>query len=369
MLTVADVLRRHGPAYLERHATTMPVEQKRVLRCIMACRTGELGTVHYACRQCGQAHVMGRSCGNRHCPSCQSEKGGVWCERQLARLLPCHYFLLTFTVPQAFREFARRHPRAAYAAMFRASSDALKTLAADPKRLGVTTLGFFGALHTWGRDLNYHPHLHYVVPGGGLDAEGQWRQTPTNFFLPCQPLSLLYRGKLRAALDAEGLLDEVDDSVWSESWVVDCQAVGDGAAAVKYLAPYVFRVALSDKRIVACDEQSVTFRYRRSGSQRWRTMRLDADEFVRRFLQHVLPRGLQKVRHYGFLSPRAGQSIESLKWLVAAALGLLFWLAWTETIIAPPTPDFACSECGGPLMRIRFEPPPPPRPIPTSQPP
>lgn len=357
MLTVADVLRRHGPAYLDRYGASMPVEQQRVLRAIMGCRTGELGTVHYQCAACGRRHVIGRSCGNRHCPSCQSGKGAAWCKRQLGRLLPCHYFLVTFTVPETFRSFARKHPREAYAAMFRASSEALKTLAADPKRLGAVQMGFFAALHTWGRDLSYHPHIHYVVPGGGLDANGQWRSTATNFFLPCEPMSLLYREKLRAALDEAELLGEVDPSVWRESWVVHCQAVGDGRSAVKYLAPYVFRVAISDKRVVSCNESHVTFRYRKSGSRRWRTMTLEAHEFIRRFLQHVLPRGLQKVRHYGFLSPNSRHSAESLAWLAAAAQGLLYRLVWSVAIVVAPRPPVRCAECGQPMFLIAYFPP------------
>ncbi len=368
MLTVADVLRRHGPTYLDRFDQSMPVEQKRVLRAIMACRTGKLGTVHYQCSGCGRRHVIGRSCGNRHCPSCQSGKGADWLERQLAKLLPCHYFLLTFTVPEKFRQFARRHPREAYAAMFRASSEAIKTLAADPKRLGATKMGFFAALHTWGRDLSYHPHIHYVVPGGGLDADGQWRSSPMGFFLPCEPLSILYRQKLRAALAEAELLSQVDPEVWNQSWVVDCQAVGDGRSAVKYLAPYVFRVAISDRRIVACNDTHVTFRYRRSGSRRWRTMSLEAEEFVRRFLQHVLPRGLQKIRHYGFLSPNSRKSVESLKWLVAATLDLLYHLFWSIEIVTAPQPAVLCAECGHGMLLICCL-PPQPAPAPLGQPP
>lgn len=210
---------------------------------------------------------------------------------------------------------------------------------------------------TWGRDLSYHPHIHYVVPGGGLDASGQWRATPENFFLPGEPLSILYRQKLRAALNEAGLLAEVDASVWDQSWVVDCQAVGDGCSAVKYLAPYVFRVAISDARIVSCDQTRVTFRYRKSGSRRSRTMTLEAEEFVRRFLQHVLPRGLQKVRHYGFLSPHARQSAESLKWLVAAAQGLAYWFLWSVAIVAPARPAVRCAECGQPMFLIAYFPP------------
>ena len=207
--------------------------------------------------------------------------------------------------------------------------------------------------------------------GGGLDAGGQWRSTPSNFFLPCEPLSILYRQKLRTALADAAMLDKVDPSVWSQSWVVDCQAVGDGSSAVKYLAPYVFRVAISDRRIVACNETHVSFRYQPSGTRKQRTMTVDASEFVRRFLQHVLPSRLQKVRHYGFLSSHARHSIESLQWLVAAALDRLYELAWFVEIVTPAQPKMACAECGLAMIFVGYQPARPARWIewPRSRPP
>ena len=207
MPTVADVLRRYGPAYLERFGAAMPAEHKKVLDAITACRTGQLGTVIYECASCGTTHAMGRSCGNRHCPTCQQDKAKAWLENQIDRLLPCPYFLLTFTVPAGLRGFVRRHQRVAYAAMFEASSAAIKTLAADPKYVGTARCGFFGVLHTWGRTLEYHPHVHYVVPGGGISADGsQWLASRADFFVPVRALSILFRAKFRAALKRAGLL-------------------------------------------------------------------------------------------------------------------------------------------------------------------
>ena len=178
MPTVADVMRRYGQQYLERFEATMPKEHKKVLRALCACRTGELGTVLYACQSCGTVHVVGRSCGNRHCPTCQHEKTQAWLEKQTDRLLPCPSFLVTFTLPAELREFARRHQRVAYSALFEASSGALRALAADPKFIGSDRLGFFGVLHTWGRTLEYHPHVHYVIPGGAIDKDAS-RWLPT----------------------------------------------------------------------------------------------------------------------------------------------------------------------------------------------
>jgi Putative transposase/Transposase zinc-binding domain len=359
MLTVADVLRRYGAAYLERFGAAMPAEHKKVLDAITACRTGQLGIVIYECVSCGATHAMGRSCGNRHCPTCQQDKAKAWLENQIDRLLPCPYFLLTFTVPAGLRAFVRRHQRIAYAAMFEASSAAIKTLAADPKYLGTPRCGFFGVLQTWGRTLEYHPHIHYVVPGGGISQDGsQWLASRADFFVPVRALSILFRAKFRDALDRAGLLTEVDPTVWRQDWVVDSQAVGDGQASLKYLAPYVFRVAISDRRIVACEEGQVTFSYRRSGSNRWRKMTVDAFEFIRRFLQHVLPRGFPKIRHYGFLSPNSRESIEAVRWLVTLHYSLTYRLLGDAPQEMVPEPRIRCAACGGQMQVVAFLPRP-----------
>src|SRR5271157_593094 len=310
MPTIADVLRRYGGQYLERFGATMPGEHKKVLHAITACRTGELGTVLYVCQSCGEIHAIGRSCGNRHCPTCQHGKTKAWLEKQTDRLLPCPYFLVTFTLPAELRALARSHQRVIYAALFEASSQALRALAVNPRFLGTDRLGFFGVLHTWGRTLEYHPHVHYVVAGGGISADGsQWLASRADFFVPERALSILFRAKTRAALKRAGLLAAVDPMVWQQDWVVDSKAVGDGQASLKYLAPYVFRVAISDRRIVACEQGKAIFSYRWSGSNRWRKVTVDAFEFIRQFLQHVSPSGSPKVRHFGFLSPNIRESI------------------------------------------------------------
>jgi hypothetical protein len=353
MPSVADVLRRYGPEYLERFGATMPAGHKKVLKAVMACRTGDLGMVFYECTSCGRTHAMGRSCGNRHCPSCQQNKTKAWLEAQTARLLPCPYFLLTFTVPAALRAWIRGHQRIAYRALFDASSEAIKTLAANPKYVGAAQAGFFGVLHTWGRTLEYHPHVHYVVPGGGLGADGaEWRPSHAHFFVPVHALSNIFRAKFRDALDRAGVLAEVDPTVWRQDWVVHSQAVGDGRESLKYLAPYVFRVAISDRRIVSYDDAKVTYSYRKSGSNRWRKMTVDGSEFVRRFLQHVLPTGLQKVRHYGFLSPNSRVSLELVRWLIALYQGLAFVLRGQVEPERPVKPPIRCAVCGGPMTIV-----------------
>ena len=357
MPTVADVVRRYGGQYLERFGATMPGEHKKVLHAISACRTGELGTVLYACQSCGRTHAIGRSCGNRHCPTCQQDKTQAWLEKQTDRLLPCPYFLVTFTLPSELRDVARRHQRVVYAALFQASSEALRALAANPKFVGTDRLGFFGVLHTWGRTLEYHPHVHYVVPGGGVSEDGnRWLPSRTDFFVPEKALSILFRAKFRDLLTREGLLGQVDPTVWRRDWVADCEAVGNGRRSLHYLAPYVFRVAIGNRRIVSCEDGKVTFTYRRVGSNRPRKMSLDAMEFLRRFLQHVLPAGFQKVRHYGFLSPNSGMSIEAVRWLVTLHNGAMFVLLANrpEEPAAQPMPH--CPACGRPMVVLGFVP-------------
>jgi hypothetical protein len=359
MPTVADVMRQYGPAYLERFGATMPAEHKKVLNAMMACRTGRLGLVFYECTSCGHTHVMGRSCGNRHCPTCQQDKTRAWLETQTDRLLPCPYFLLTFTVPAALRAVIRSHQRATYAALFDTSSEAIKALAADPKHVGAERCGFFGVLHTWGRTLEYHPHVHYVVPGGGLSADGgEWRPSRAHFFVPVPALSILFRAKFRDAMDKAGLLELIDPAVWRGDWVVHCQAVGDGKASLKYLAPYVFRVAISDRRIVSYDDGQVTFSYRKSGSNRWRKMTVGAPEFIRRFLQHALPARLQKVRHYGFLSANSRWLLDLARWLIALGQGWVHVLRAHVAEEAKVQPPIRCVVCNGPVRVCYFLPSP-----------
>jgi hypothetical protein len=352
--SLAEVVRRYGPAYLARFGSRVPAAHRTVLGALAACRTGELGHTVYACSSCGHHHRTAQSCGNRHCPTCQHHKREHWLQRQVERLLPCPYFLLTFTLPAELRRFVRQNQRLCYGALFAASRSAIRDLAANPKWIGTPQAGFFGVLHTWGRTLEYHPHIHYVVPGGGPNADGSaWMPSRADFFVPDRALSTLYRARFRDAMRAAGVLHEIDPVVWSKDWVVRTVAVGNGTAALKYLAAYVFRVAIGDPRILGCEDGHVTFAYRKSGSNRARRMRLEATEFLRRFLQHVLPRGFQKVRHYGYLSPRSRSRFEAIRWLATSHAGRPFVLrALSSTPPAPRPPRPHCSNCGGELYLL-----------------
>jgi hypothetical protein len=357
--TVNDILRHFGPAYLRKYRDRMSQDQIKAMRALMRCRTEAAGMIAYRCLQCARVHMVPKSCGNRHCPTCQGSKAKDWLDEQQARLLPCAYFMMTFTVPSEFRAFMRSHPRECYKALFEAVYQSLITLAQDPKYLGSSKLGLTGVLHTWGRDLNYHPHVHCIVPGGAISQSGtEWLSSRNDFFLPVMALSKIFRAKYKELMHRAGLLDQIDAAVWQRAWNVNCQAVGDGRDSLRYLAPYVFRVAIGNHRIrrVVCHEDgtgSVTFTVKPSGEKHYRPMTVPSEEFIRRLLQHVLPKGFQKVRHFGFMHKRSKIPRVWLAMLVTVTLNMVYVL-----IVNPPaTPrkqPMRCPDCGGDLECLGF---------------
>jgi hypothetical protein len=310
MVTLADIFRQHAPTYRATFATRLP-SHDRAINAIMQCRTAALGGHVYSCAACDHTAFRYHSCRNRHCPQCQADKAQQWLANQQNKRLPVPYFLLTFTLPADLRRLARRQQKLFYDLLFRASAAATQQLALDPRRLGGA-IGMVGILHTWGRNLAYHPHVHYLVAAGAWDGL-VWRYgRHKRFFLPVKMLSILFRAKFRDALKKSDCFDQIPASVWAKDWVVHCQPVGRGKRALMYLAAYVFRVALSNRRLVACSQSEVTFRYRPSGTQRWQLCTLHPLEFMRRFLQHVLPKGFVKVRYYGFFSPGQRQVLAQI---------------------------------------------------------
>lgn len=348
MSRINEIFRAFAPEYLRRFGDSMPAEHRKVIDAIINCRTEVNGSVVYHCEDCNQLHLVHRGCGNRHCPGCQNHKSRQWLDKQLQRQLPGHHFMLTFTVPQQLRSFLRRQQRLGYAALFAASSEAIKKLAADPRFTAGDTPGFFGVLHTWGRQLQYHPHIHYVVPGGMLASRGgTWHPSAVNFYLPVQALSKIVRAKFRDRMAKAGLLSEIPAEVWTTDWNVNSQAVGSAEASIRYLTPYVFRVAISNSRIVKVEGGKVFVHYRKTGSNRLRTLELEATEFIRRFLQHVLPTGFMKVRYYGFLSPGSRVSLEEVR----ARIELTFGFELTTPEVEPePPPQIVCRHCGHELV-------------------
>jgi predicted RNA-binding Zn-ribbon protein involved in translation (DUF1610 family) len=313
MVEMADIFRRYGPQYRAKYGDRMLPSHRKAMRVIERCRTAALGGHLYVCDECGETEYLYHSCRNRHCPKCQNAKAQQWLEQQQDLLLPVPHFLLTVTLPSELRCVARSHQKLVYDLFFRASAAAMQHLARAPRFVGGQ-MGMVGVLHTWGRNLRYHPHIHFLVPGGGLATDGQtWLPTRKGFLLPVKALSRIVRAKFRDALRQTSLFALAPASIWRQAWVVHCQPVGNGLTALKYLAPYIFRVAISNNRILKLAEGKVTFRYRTTDTGKLKTCSLPAEEFIRRFLQHVLPKGFVKVRYYGFLSSGCRQRLAAIR--------------------------------------------------------
>jgi hypothetical protein len=314
MLELADIFREYGPTYLQKYGDRILPNHKKAIDDITACRTNALGGEVYYCDDCEQRLYSYHSCGNRHCPKCGHDRADKWRDKQMLKLLPVTYFLVTFTLPHTLNDIARSNQKLVYRLLFQTSTDALQTLALNPEWLGGA-IGMVGALHTWDRSMGYHLHVHYVVPAGGIDPEtGQWKKAHPTFLLPGSALSKVFRAKFRNALKAEApqIFANTPPETWSKNWVVHCKPVGDGKTALKYLTPYIYRAALSNRRLISMKDGKVTFRYK-PRKKPWRTMTLPAMKFMRRFLQHVLPKGFQKVRYFGFLHPSAKKRFNDLK--------------------------------------------------------
>jgi len=323
-LEVGDVFRRYGDAYRQQHVGSLSLAQLRVMSAIERCRTAVLGGHVEQCDQCHFQRIAYNSCADRHCPKCQSLARARWIEERQAELLDTQYFHVVFTVPEEIAAIAYHNKKVVYDILFRATSETLDTIAADRKHLGAE-IGFFAVLHSWGQNLMFHPHLHCVVPGGGISLDGKrWIPCRPDFFLPVRVLSCLFRRLflelLEKAFDEGQLkffssLQELEDPraflrylapLGKKKWVVYAKKPFAGPQQVlDYVGRYTHRVAISNNRILNIEDGQVTFRYKdyHNGSQQ-KTMTLSADEFIRRFLLHVLPQGFHRIRYYGFLGNR-----------------------------------------------------------------
>lgn len=347
MVELADIFRRYGPEYIDRFGSAVLPSHRRAIDDIIACRTKEMGGHLYCCEntECEQIVYAYHSCGNRSCPKCGQDKTQQWVEKQYDRLLPTHYFLVTFTLPAQLRSIARSHQKVLYDLLFKSSAAALQKLAKDPRFVGGD-IGMMGGLHTWQRDMSYHPHVHFIVPGGGLSPDRcRWLSSDPEFFVPVQALSLIFRAKFRDGLKKTAFFDDVPDKVWKKDWVVHGKPVGGAENALKYLAPYVYRVAITNNRIEKLENGQVTFRFKNSMTDQWETVTVPVFEFIRRFLQHVLPKGLVKIRYYGFMA-------HSKTNLLAVAKYLLGNTSVSE-VVAKQSQPYICPHCGAYLKWIK----------------
>jgi hypothetical protein len=323
-LEVADIFRAHGPAWRRAQAGHLSLGQIKVMSAIERCRTAALGGHVAACQDCGHIHVAYNSCRNRHCPKCQGAAARDWLAARQAELLPVAYYHVVFTLPAPIADIAYHNKAVVYALLFKAAAETLLTIAADPKHLGAR-IGLTAVLHTWGSALTHHPHVHCIVPGGGLSERGdRWISCRPGFFLPVRVLSRLFRrlflenlaaahqaGRLQFFGALTSLREPSAFAAWLAplrkiEWVVFAKRPFAGPEAVlAYLSRYTHRVAISNRRLVALDDNGVTFRwkdYRAKGRTRYKRMTLAADEFIRRFLLHVLPAGFHRIRHYGLFA-------------------------------------------------------------------
>jgi hypothetical protein len=300
VVALADVFRRFADDYLSRHGASVLPSHRRAITDILACRTHALGGHLWRCNCCSSEIYSYHSCKNRSCPRCHKDQTERWIAAREAELLACPYFHVTVTVPAELREVLRANQRDGYAALMKATAEAIIELARDRRHVGGT-VGVMAVLHTWTQQLVYHPHVHCLVTGGGVSDDGRdWHPARGNFLIPTRPLAVLVRAKMKADLVKRRPNLVLPKAAWRKPWVIHCTAWGDGADAVlRYLARYVFRVAITEGRIVRLDDNGVDIRHKHRASGRWHTTRLNGHEFMRRFLQHVLPKGLHKVRYSG----------------------------------------------------------------------
>jgi hypothetical protein len=371
-LEVADILRAAGPAYRAAQAGHLSLQQLKVMSAIEHCRTAALGGHVEACADCGHQRIAYNSCRNRHCPKCQGAAARTWLAEREADLLPVGYFHVVFTLPAEIADVAFQNKAAIYDLLFQAASETMLRIAADPKHLGAR-IGITAVLHTWGSALTHHPHVHMVVPGGGIALDDQrWIASRPAFLLPVRVLGKLFRGvflsRLLALYDAGrlvffgGLAPLADRRAFlrhlapvrKKRWAVYAMPPFAGPEAVlAYLSRYTHRVAISNRRLVAFDDAGVTFRYkdyRRDGGQRQRVMTLATDEFIRRFLLHVLPRGFHRIRHYGLLASSARKaSLARARELLAVSPPPDGDVPDQPSDVRPP-----CRYCGGQMIVVEI---------------
>jgi hypothetical protein len=377
-LEVADIVRHYGDAYLARYGAVTSTAQYRVLQAVAQCRTAILGGHKAQCDRCGHEEISYNSCRNRHCPKCQGSAQAAWLAARERELLDVPYCHVVFTLPAQLSPLALQNPRVLYSLLFQTMAETLQTIARDPKHLGAE-IGFLGVLHTWGQTLHHHPHIHCLVPAGGLAVDGTaWVPCPKRFFLPVRVLSRLFRRTFLTALRQAAVQGRLNlegqcqrwrvPAAWRQllmtlqqmEWVVYAKPPLPGPQRVlRYLARYTHRVAITNRRLLACDDGQVTFRwkdYQRGNRQR--LMTLDAVEFLRRFLLHVLPRGFQRMRHYGFFAngqrkgklPRCRELLGQVLLAPAATSPAVDASATAST--SPPRAD-ACPACRVGRMQVQ----------------
>ncbi len=340
MIPLATLFTHYHAPFMARYGSQLSAVQHHAISAIRRCRTAAAGELQLRCAGCAQPASHPLSCGHRSCPQCQNHEATQWLERQRAKLLPVEYFMATFTLPAELRPVARRQPREIYALLFACAASTLKDFGVNPGKLGAN-IGMTAVLHTHTRRLDYHPHLHVVVPGGGIDtARRQWKKLKGKFLFNEFALAKVFRARMIEALNAARIAIPIGAP---QRWVVDCAHVGRGQPALEYLSRYLYRGVISEKAVLADRDGQVTFRYIESSSGKTCTRTLKGEDFLWLVLQHVLPRGFRRVRDYGFLHGNAKQTLALVQWVL-------------RVVIAPrvlrPRPVFRCPTCLSPMCIV-----------------
>ena len=344
-----------GEAYLDRYGDQMPPSHWKALSGILQCRTQVMGGKRYDCPQCKTQQYAYHSCNNRHCPQCGGDKTEGWLKKQLDRLLPVPYFFATFTLPEVFRSIFRSQQKLCYALFFEVSSQTLKEVAVN-KRFAGGQIGFEGVLQTWTSTLFYHPHVHYIIPGVGLSQDHKnWIKIKNKKFLVhVDPLSLRFRTLFKKALEKRHpeLYSQVPEKVWHQKWVVHCEPAGYGREVIQYLAPYIFRTAMTDQRqLTLHDDRTVSFRYKDNETKKRKTCRLEVMELFRRYLQHVLPHGFVKIRYFGLMGANQGHLLKQLKWLILKSISQKEQACFLKIVFKARDKQMRCRCCGAVMVQ------------------
>jgi len=341
-MDLSTVIHRYRYDYEQRYAGSITRAQHHALHAILACRGGRYGKMHLDCDQCGHECELNHSCGHRFCHRCKHHDTARWLERQTQKLIPCDYFLVTFTIPQPLRLLAYRHQALFYKHLFDCAVSTLKDFVANDKHLNAEA-GMTAVLHTHSRRLNYHPHIHVVIPAGGLNHKRKcWVGQRKRFLFPQRNLARVFRARLLESIRLSGL---TIPSALAKQWVVDCRHTGRGSSALKYLSRYLYRGVMSEEQIVSDDGALVTFKYRCSQSAKWKRRTLPGADFLRLLFRHVLPKGLRRVRDYGFLHGNAKLKLQRIQLILKVTIPPI------EPLQRPP---LLCKQCQQPMRITAF---------------
>ena len=343
MADLAMIVRKYRGALEQRRGFLLP-EHRKILDDIEFCQADPNTAVRSYCAECDTEHTMLASCKNRHCPKCQFQDGERWCKKQIERLLPVTYFMVTFTVPAQLRQMMHKNQQEAYSALFEAVKNSLDVVADNPKYLGGQ-YGCLAILHTWARDLAYHPHIHCIIPGGAFDEKAKlWRKSSKSYLFHVESLSQIFKGKLFEALKKRKLIRHLPPDSFKRELVVNCKPVDKGETALQYLGRYIFRTAISNRKILKLEHNRVTFEYKESKSGLRKTRTMEAVDFLELYLTHALPQNFIKVRSYGLMHHSNSKLLDKI------AL-LLNWKR-PDPELEHNRPSNPCPKCGSPMYRV-----------------